>query len=143
MPFRRWGFCASLTLALLFACSGPEKVEGEEADVFGEGLTSRELGERLFLSHGCSTCHSVTGAESIGPSLGEVAGTERRLVDGETFADVSYLQTAIQKPQEHIVFGYEPLMPENDLSYPEVDAVVVFLQYLAGIEPERPDLETP
>lgn len=100
-------------------------------------MTSEEWGEWLFSSYSCAACHSVASAPGIGPPLNDIAGTERPLVDGTTaLADTSYLRAALLEPSEHISFGYEATMPTYQLSYPQVDALVDYLNHLGGVTRE-------
>ena len=70
----------------------------------------------------------------MGPALDRVAMSERTLADGTTtIADESYLRAAILEPDAHRVAGYEATMPLADLDYAEADAVVRWLQELAGV----------
>ena len=104
-----------------------------------EGMSDIDWGAWLYGSYGCVACHSLTGIPSVGPPLDAVAGTERTLEDGSTtIADTSYLQAAILQPDEHLIIGYESRMPSYELSYPQVDALVMYLQDLAGVVPEAP-----
>lgn len=145
LPLRRRGFCASVlpttavAVCLLFAC-GDEvpavSLEQQEATQ-PEGMSPEEWGAWLFSSYGCAACHSVAGAPGIGPALNEIAGTERTLIDGTVaLADTSYLRAAILEPSEHIPLGYEATMPLYELSYPQVDALVAYLNHLGGVVPE-------
>ncbi|MFT5355782.1 MAG: cytochrome c oxidase subunit 2 [Polyangiales bacterium] len=101
-------------------------------------MTSAQWGEWLFSSYGCAACHSVASAPGIGPALNDIAGTERDLADGTTaLADTSYLRAALLEPSEHISLGYEPRMPSYELSYPQVDALVDYLNHLGGVTREE------
>ncbi len=146
LPLRRRGFCVSvvpmvlLSACLLFACGDDESSTHSEPHEASqpEGMSSEEWGAWLFSSYGCAACHSVAGAPGIGPALNEIAGTERTLIDGTTaLADTSYLRAAILEPSEHIPMGYEATMPLYELSYPQVDALVAYLNHLGGVVPEE------
>ena len=101
-------------------------------------MTTEKWGEWLFSSYGCAACHSVAGAPGIGPPLDTIAATERPLADGTTaLADTSYLRAALLEPSEHITRGYEPVMPVYQLSYPQVDALVDYLNHLGGVVPDE------
>ena len=116
LPQRRWGFCASVFLIVtLLSC----------------GDTSPHANGHS------AACHSVASAPGIGPALNDIAGTERALVGGTTtLADTSYLRAAILEPSEHISLGFEATMPLYELSYPQVDALVAYLNHLGGVSPE-------
>lgn len=98
-------------------------------------MSDAQWGAWLYNNHGCVACHSLAGLDGIGPALNEIAGTERPLVDGSTaLADTSYLQTALLEPEEHHVAGFGAVMPNYTLSYAQIDALVAYLQYLAGVQ---------
>lgn len=136
------GFCASVVLVFALACDGPapQPQRSPSEAAAPEGMSSIEWGEWLFSSYGCAACHSVANGPGIGPALNTLAGTERELVDGSTaLADTSYLRAAILEPNEHVPLGYEATMPLYELSYPQVDALVAYLNHLAGIVAEEED----
>ena len=140
LPQRRWGFCASVFLIVtLLSCGDTSPhANGHSAEATQpQGMSSVEWGEWLFASYGCAACHSVASAPGIGPALNDIAGTERALVGGTTtLADTSYLRAAILEPSEHISLGFEATMPLYELSYPQVDALVAYLNHLGGVSPE-------
>ncbi len=64
-------------------------------------------GKQLFQQFNCATCHSVTGAAGVGPTLKALAGAPVKLTDGSTVtADDAYLKESIQQPNAKIVAGY-------------------------------------
>jgi mono/diheme cytochrome c family protein len=89
-------------------------------------------GEILFLTKGCTGCHSIQGLATtgqIGPDLtfvGEAAG-ER--VAGLSAED--YIAQSLATPQAFIVPGFEATtagaMPDLNLSEAEIAALVDFL----------------
>ena len=89
-------------------------------------------GELLFLSKGCTGCHSIQGLATsgqIGPDLtmvGKVAGDR---VQGLTAKE--YLSQSLASPQAFIVPGFEATtagsMPDFELTEDEIGALVDFL----------------
>jgi cytochrome c oxidase subunit 2 len=68
-------------------------------------------GARLFVSLGCSGCHTA-GSRVHAPGLSGVYGRQVHLSDGRTVtADEAYLRDSILLPKKDVVVGYEPLMP--------------------------------
>lgn len=66
------------------------------------------LGEQLFSSDGCASCHSLTGSAGVGPSVKGLAGSTVQLSDGSTVtADDAYLTRSITDPNAQIVKGYQ------------------------------------
>ena len=77
----------------------------------------------------CGACHSlIEDTVIVGPSL---AGVATRAKEGISEQDPRiYLMTAILRPCESLVEGFECLMPENfgkKLTGEEVDAVIAYL----------------
>lgn len=91
-----------------------------------------EGGRVVFLTYGCSSCHTLdpVGAEgTVGPNLdgvGTWAGTVVPGMDAQTF-----LHQAVLNPEAHIAKGYESgIMPTNfseRLSPSQVSGLVKFL----------------
>ena len=142
----RWGFprsvartlsmCAALLLAVLpaFGCAAEPETTPPLDQERPPAMSEVEWGGWLFSAHGYVACHSVAGVDGVGPALDRVAMSERTLADGTTtIADESYLRAAILEPDAHRVAGYEATMPLADLDYAEADAVVRWLQELAGV----------
>ena len=79
--------------------------EGGEGDA-GPGLT-------VFLNAGCTACHMIDGVPEaigeIGPNLSAVASSAGSRVDGLTAEQ--YLRQSVSDPSEHLVDGYDNLMP--------------------------------
>lgn len=97
-----------------------------------------EVGRKIFANKGtCTTCHAVEEGEGTGrfPNLHDVGATagERR----EDYSDVEYLAESLYQPNEYVVEGYNPAMPQIDqppvdLSDREIKAVIAYLQSLGG-----------
>ncbi len=89
-------------------------------------------GQQLFEDKGCNACHTTDGSPGLGPTLKGVFGRRVELTDGShRIADEHYLSEAIREPNEEIVKGYEPVMPEVPLSAEEVRALVDYLKTLS------------
>lgn len=72
----------------------------------GGGSAAR--GKTLFSSDGCSACHSLDGANGVGPTVKGLAGSQVELVDGSIVAaDREYLRKAITDADAQIVRGYQ------------------------------------
>lgn len=89
-------------------------------------------GELLFLTKGCTGCHSIQGLATtgqIGPdltSVGEVAGERVEGLSAE-----EYIAQSLATPQAFIVPGFEATtagaMPDLNLTETEIAALVDFL----------------
>lgn len=92
-------------------------------------------GAALAEQSGCLGCHSLDGSRSIGPSLLNLAGSERTVTrDGQVMsliADRDYLERAILDPAAEVTEGYMPAMPPYaHLSPAEVKALIAWLESL-------------
>ncbi len=90
-------------------------------------------GERLYTSKGCNQCHSVDGTAGIGPSFKGIWDANRLFEDGtELRADENYIRDSILNPQEHIVTGYDPVMPtfQGRLKDREITALIEYMKTL-------------
>lgn len=93
---------------------------------------SQSHGELLFLSKGCTGCHSIQGLATtaqIGPDLTMVGRIAGERVEGLSAAE--YIAQSLATPQAFIVPGYEATtagsMPDFDLTENEIAALVEFL----------------
>jgi cytochrome c551/c552 len=85
-------------------------------------------GETVFLTKGCTGCHSIDGVSEtaqIGPNLTGLADRAGDRVEGLSAEE--YVHQSVLDPQAFIVDGYGPLMPTLPLDTEELDALVVFL----------------
>lgn len=99
----------------------------EEAAATPEGR-----GQALVAAFGCAACHSVNGAQGIGPTWLGLFGHEVPLADGTTvIADEAYLTESIREPQAKIVEGFETqLMPTYDFTDEQIADIVAYIQTL-------------
>ncbi len=97
-----------------------------------------QRGRRLAEQRGCLNCHSTEGAEGVGPSWKDLAGTEVALADGRTLMrDRGYLAHAILDPDAEIAAGYPKglmavAMPGRQLTGTEIEALVFYMFSLSG-----------
>jgi cytochrome c oxidase subunit 2 len=94
-----------------------------------------QRGERLYTSKGCNQCHSVDGSAMIGPSFKGIWGATRLFTDGtEMEADENYIRSSILNPQEHIVEGYDPVMPtyQGRIKDREITALIEYIKTLSN-----------
>jgi mono/diheme cytochrome c family protein len=67
------------------------------------------VGEHLYATLGCVTCHWTNGKVAIAPSFGHLYGSKVQLANGKTVvADDTYLMSSILLPDKDIVKGFEP-----------------------------------
>ena len=84
-------------------------------------------GQTVFLTKGCTGCHSRAGVSEgfVGPDLTDLADRAGDRVDGLT-AD-EYVRQSVLEPQAYIVSGYGGQMPVLPVDAAELDALVEFL----------------
>lgn len=92
-----------------------------------------QLGEQLFTSKACFTCHTTDGSPKIGPSFKGLFGREVRLQGGNSVvADEGYIRESILQPNAKIVEGFAPTMPpyQGQLSERELNGLIEYIKSL-------------
>ncbi len=98
-----------------------------DLDLSDEG----ERGRALAAESGCVACHGNQGQGGVGPAWVGLVGSTVPLDSGESVAaDTDYLQRSIAEPGADQVSGFNVLMPTNNLSEAEIEAVVTYIQEL-------------
>jgi cytochrome c oxidase subunit 2 len=99
----------------------------EEAAATPEGR-----GQALVANNGCAACHSITGAQGIGPTWSGLFGHEVLLTDGTTVvADEAYITESIKSPQAKIVAGFgTQLMPTYGFTDEQIADIVAYIKTL-------------
>jgi cytochrome c oxidase subunit 2 len=94
--------------------------------------TPQSPGELLFLSKGCTGCHSIQGVATtgrVGPDLTSVGRVAGARVEGLSARE--YIAQSLAEPQAFVVPGYEATtagaMPDFKLTEEEISALVDFL----------------
>ena len=87
-------------------------------------------GANIFVTQGCSICHSRGDDAIVGPGHGglfERAGTR---VEGLTAEE--YLRQSILRPAAYVVPGFNNIMPNNygSMSANDLEALIVYLKTL-------------
>ena len=85
-------------------------------------------GRNVFLTKGCTSCHSLDGVSAtgqIGPNLTGLADRAGDRVEDLEAED--YIRQSVLDPEAFIVDGFSPLMPTLPLDTDELDALVKFL----------------
>ena len=114
---------AALSGAALAGCGG--------SDVDLPPLASE--GRDIVRSRGCAACHGRNGAGGVGPSWVGLYGATEELESGESVVvDDAYIRRSIADPSADVVAGYRITMPENTLTDTEIDAVIAYIEVLAG-----------
>ena len=99
----------------------------EEAAATPEGR-----GQALVANNGCAACHSINGAQGIGPTWAGLFGHEVLLTDGTTVvADEAYITESIKSPQAKIVAGFgTQLMPTYGFTDEQIADIVAYIKTL-------------
>jgi len=98
----------------------------------GGGLAA--TGAKLYASLGCSSCHTLTGAKSIGPTYKGLYGSKVQLSNGQTVtANDAYLLESILNPDKQIVKGFpkgvmSATIPPGSVSMANAKALVAFIK---------------
>jgi len=85
-------------------------------------------GRTVFLTKGCTSCHSLEGVSAtgrIGPNLTGLADRAGDRVEGLEAGD--YIRQSVLDPEAFVVDGFSPLMPTLPFDTEELDALVEFL----------------
>jgi cytochrome c oxidase subunit 2 len=92
--------------------------------------TPAAAGARLFQSLGCSGCHAPNAAVRA-PLLAGIYGRPVPLAAGDfVIADEAYIRNSILRPQQHIVAGYDPVMPsyQGRVSEEEILQLIAYIK---------------
>ena len=84
-------------------------------------------GETVFLTKGCTGCHSRAGVSEgfIGPDLTALSDRAGDRVDGLSAEE--YVRQSVLDPRAYVVSGYDPVMPVLPVDTAELDALVDYL----------------
>lgn len=89
------------------------------------------LGKTLAQNKGCVACHALDGKPGVGPSWKGLFGKTETLVDGSAVKmDDAALRLEITDPKARVIKGFAPIMPQQELSPEEVDALVAYIKTL-------------
>jgi cytochrome c oxidase subunit 2 len=106
------------------AARQPVTAPGEPPDALAQG-------RQIFAQAGCGGCHALGDANAagqVGPGLDGIGTRAATTVQGQTAEE--YIHTSIVVPAEHIVTGYQPIMPGTygtTLSEAELNALERYL----------------
>ncbi len=96
-------------------------------------LPPTELGQKIYSTRSCNTCHSIDGTRIQGPSFKGLFGKKEIMADGsEVTVDENYVRESLLNPTAKIVKGYPPVMPtfQGMLKDNEIDAIIAYLKTL-------------
>ena len=96
-------------------------------------LPPAEVGRQLYSDKGCVACHSIDGADGVGPTWKGLFGKNRIFADGTSIlVDENYIKESILYPGEKIVEGYGPVMPSYKglLEDSDITAIIEYIKSL-------------
>src|SRR5690606_32862710 len=76
----------------------PAEYQAVLDEIGGGNLSPVELGQKIYETRGCKTCHSVDGAPLVGPSWKGIWGTDRPIEGGSAKVDENYIAESINNP---------------------------------------------
>ena len=111
------------TVAVYAIDPGPQ----QSAAAAEESAPGSVEGETVFLTKGCTGCHSRAGVSEgfIGPDLTALADRAGDRVGGLSAEE--YVRQSVLDPRAYVVSGYDPVMPVLPVDTAELDALVEFL----------------
>jgi cytochrome c oxidase subunit 2 len=91
------------------------------------------VGEQLFGSLACNSCHLFGQRQGRGPDLSGLFGSQVLLEGGATvIADESYIRNSILRPADQVAAGFQPIMPAFQGLVTE-DQVLELIEYLKSL----------
>jgi cytochrome c oxidase subunit II len=91
------------------------------------------IGETIYKTRGCSSCHSLDGTRGDGPTFKGLWGKTEQFADGTSgLVDENYVRQSILEPQAKVVKGFEPVMPtfQGSLRPIEVSGIIAYIKSL-------------
>ncbi len=122
-------------LSVLKVVSRVEYEEWLKSSSSDNDIPLLELGESVYKSKNCNTCHSIDGSRLVGPSWKGLFGIKRQFADGSVGdVDEPYLNESILNPAAKVVSGYQAVMPSYSglLSEREIAGVIEYIKSLRG-----------
>ncbi len=107
----------------------------QQKDRAAGGGELAQRGQEVAQSNGCTGCHSVDGADAIGPTWLGLYESEVPLADGSTVvADDEYIIESIREPGAKVHEGYPngvmPAFSPDQISDEDVGAIIAYIQTL-------------
>ena len=122
---------------------------GEDIGIPGisvnEDVPLADLGEQIYSSKNCNTCHSIDGSAATGPTW-QGLWMAQRPGSSQGVANEAYLYESIVAPQNYIVPGYENVnMPSYDglLNDRQIAGVNAYIRKINGAATAADTVFTP
>lgn len=104
---------------------------------YGKGLSMLKVGELVYKTKNCFSCHSIDGSKSTGPTWKNLYGEQHEYTNGDKTpaqgVDENWLRDNILYSQKRILKGYDSSMPifAGQLNPLEVDGVILYIKSLS------------
>ena len=100
----------------------------------GKAMGNAVLGKQVSMRLGCATCHSEDGSIMQGPSFKGLWGSVVQYDDGSSgLIDDTEVRAALRAPNEKVIQGFEPRMPEGLDKQMNEDDWMNLLAYLRSL----------
>ena len=96
-------------------------------------MDPRLIGETIYKTRGCQSCHSLDGTRGDGPSFKGIWMKMEQFADGTSgMVDENYIRQSVLEPQAKVVKGFEPVMPtfQGSLRPVEINGIIAFIKSL-------------
>ena len=106
----------------------------ENAKDWTRTKTPVQAGEMLYLTRGCTQCHSVNGTPNTGPTFKDMYGSQVPIQgNGTITADENYIRESILYPQAKIHQGFGTQMPSflGQLNDNDVMALIWYMKSIS------------
>ncbi len=126
-----------------------EVMEPRDFDNWLSGNTNQAspaaVGQAMYESLGCASCHGANGEGGRGPALLGVFGSNVVTNNGQVRADEGYLRESIINPQAKIVNGFSPIMPsfQGQVTEEQLLGLVAYIKSLSSAKPETTTAKPP
>lgn len=96
-----------------------------------EKVRKKTDGMSVALANGCTSCHTIDGGKSAGPTWKGLFGAEQTVNGKKVTVDEAYIKEAITNPNAAVPEGFSPTMPAfKDLSDEEMQGLVDYIKSL-------------
>lgn len=99
-------------IAFIKSVTGEAAAPVEEVAVDTSGMSPEQLGEQIYKTKLCASCHSLDGSNLVGPSFKGLWGRSGKTTAGDDYVvDEGYLKESVLNPGAKVVQGYPEPSP--------------------------------
>jgi cytochrome c oxidase subunit 2 len=96
--------------------------------------TVADLGPRILQAKGCLGCHTLDGAQKVGPTFKQLLGRKETVItkgqEKSITVDVDFIREHILDPRSAAVKGYPPVMPQVPMTDEELKTIISYMETL-------------